>query len=198
MLIRQRGSPTNQNAVNILQHRHKHEIQGRSLTYVVQGRASNGTNGRHRVEGIFVDEEMAALGFVDPQKTWVHQNDEAKSQEHAEYLARRQCAEARRQGWSIVYVVKGHSAPFLGDLTQRTVWDIDTVIRVHDEELKIFGDFWVEGVCFRCGPEGTTTEITLMRPEDLLFGEGEFYGPKAAKKHGGKKRGFVPDPNTTP
>lgn len=200
MLVRQRGSPTNQNAVNILSHRHKHEIQGRHLTYIVQGRASNGANGRHRVEGRFVDEEMAALGFVYPQKTFVAVNDEVKSQEHAEYMARRLCAEAHRTGWTIIYVVKGHSAPFLGDLTQRTVWDIDTVVRVHDEELGIEGDFWVEGVCFRCdGGSGTTTELTLMRPEDLVFGEGEFYSPGGAKKkHGGRGRGVVLDKNPTP
>jgi prophage tail gpP-like protein len=182
MLIRQRGSPRNQNAVNILRHRHRNEIQGRSLTYIVQGRASNGSNGRHRIEGQFVDDEMAALGFVDPQKTFVHQNDEAKSVEHAEYLARRACAEARRQNWTLVYTVKGHIAPFLPDPSQYTVWDIDTVVRVLDEELGIEGNFWIEGVCFRCGNDGTTTELTLMRPEDLVFGEGEFYtGPKPKK-----------------
>jgi prophage tail gpP-like protein len=66
----------------------------------------------------------------------------------------------------------------------RAVWAPDTVVRVLDDEHGISGDFWIEGVTFRgSSSHGTTTELTLMRPEDLVFGEGEFdSGPKKKGK----------------
>jgi prophage tail gpP-like protein len=66
----------------------------------------------------------------------------------------------------------------------RSVWAPDTVVRVLDDEHAIAGDFWIEGVTFRGSTShGTETELTLMRPEDLVFGEGEFdMGPKKGGK----------------
>jgi hypothetical protein len=45
----------------------------------------------------------------------------------------------------------------------------DTVARVIDEELGIDALLYVEDVTYRRGPQATTT-VTMMRPQDLVFG----------------------------
>jgi hypothetical protein len=40
-----------------------------------------------------------------------------------------------------------------------------------DDEYGIRGNFWIEGVEPRRDGSGTTTTLTLMRPEDLVFGD---------------------------
>ena len=77
--------------------------------------------------------------------------------------------------------MKGHSAPWLQG-TGRAVWDIDTVVRVYDDALQIYGDYWIEAVVFRCGPDGTFSDLRLRRPEDLVYGDGEFYAGPAPQK----------------
>ena len=54
------------------------------------------------------------------------------------------------------------------------MWAPDTVVAVDDGEYGIQGNYYIERVVFRRGPE-TTTELTLQRPEDLVFAivEGE-------------------------
>ena len=119
---------------------------------------------------------------------WKHfckEDKEAKSKAQAQYIARRWAADARRKHWNLIYTVKGHSAPWLQG-TGRAVWDIDTVVRVYDDTLQIYGDFWIESVVFRCGPDGTYTDLRLRRPEDLIYGDGEFYAGPAAKKRARK------------
>jgi prophage tail gpP-like protein len=193
-LRRQRG--LDRNAVNILSHRHKNDTSQRHAKYVVHGRGGSGKGGREKVRGEFVDDEMVTLGFSKP---WAKEDQDAKSTAQAEYYARRACAEARRQGWELVYVVEGHSAVSLVG-GGRAVWAVDTIVDVQDDELGIYGPHWIEGVTFRGTKEGTTTEITLMRPEDLVFGEGEFLAPKVKKKRGGRRRRtavFTPDTEET-
>jgi prophage tail gpP-like protein len=184
-LVNQRGAPRASNAVNVLTPRHKNDTSGRHAEYIVLGRGGSGDQGRQRIEGHFADQEMKALGFT---KHFVQVDDQAKSTAQAVYLARRKAAEARRKGWSLVYPVRGHTAPLLTAPTQRAVWAPDTVVRVRDDELGIAGDFWIEGVTFRGGDNGTTTELTLMRPEDLLFGEGEFDSGPQKKGKGSSRR----------
>jgi prophage tail gpP-like protein len=174
----------NRNEVNVLSHRHKNDTAQRHAKYVVHGRGGGGKGGREKVRGEFIDEEMVALGF---SKAWAREDQDAKSSAQAEYYARRACAEARRQGWELVYTVEGHSAVSLVG-GGRAVWAVDTVVDVRDDELGIYGPHWIEGVTFRGTKDGTTTELTLMRPEDLVFGEGQFLAPKAAKKRGGRRR----------
>jgi prophage tail gpP-like protein len=180
-LVNQRGAPTGGNVVTVLAAQYKNDTTGRHAEYVVLGRAGGGEDGRRRVVGRFVDDEMKGWGFT---KRFVRVDKDAKSDAQATYLARRAAAEARRKGWTLRYTVRGHTAPVLRDPSMRAVWAPDTVVRVLDDEHGISGDFWVEGVTFRgSSSHGTTTELTLMRPEDLVFGEGEFdAGPKKKGK----------------
>jgi prophage tail gpP-like protein len=169
-LVNQRGAPRANNAVTVLSAHYKNDTAGRHAEYIVLGRAGGGDQGRQRIEGHFVDTEMQGWGFT---KHYVHVDHNAKSNAQAVFLARRRCAEARRKGWTLRYTVRGHTAPVLRNPTLRAVWAPDTVVRVVDDEHAIAGDFWIEGVTFRgSSSHGTTTELTLMRPQDLVFGDG--------------------------
>ena len=183
-LYRKRG--LDRNEVNVLSHRYHNRTEGRHAKYIVVGRGGSGKGGREKVRGEFVDQEMVDLGYSKP---WAKEDPDAKSAAQCEFYARRACAEARRQGWELVYTVEGHTAPSLVG-NGRAVWAIDTIVDVQDDELGIYGPHWIEGVTLRGGPNGTTTEITLMRPEDLVFGESIFLAPKAKKK-GGRRGSLV-------
>lgn len=174
-IARKRGAP--RAAVNVVgTPRHRNEATGRHARYVVYGRGGGGPAGRSKTRGEYVDDEMVAWGF---SKTWCVVDDDAKTKGQAQFLARRRCAEARRQGWELVYTVAGHRAPVIGadgraGGRQYGIWAPDVVVDVQDDELGIHGPHWIEGVTFRGDgkSDGTTTEITLMRPEDLVFGDG--------------------------
>lgn len=165
-LVRQRG--TSINAVNVLKATHRNVTTGRHAEYVIYGRGGGGKAGRTKTIGTFIDEEMRSWGFT---KTFAAVDDDAKSVAQAEHLARCKCAAARRAGWELVYTVRGHTAPSrVGG--GRAVWTPDTIVEVIDDEYGISGLFWIEGVTFRGGPQGRTTELALTRPSDLVFGDG--------------------------
>lgn len=172
-LYRQRGAPAN--AVNVLRARHQNETTRRYARYIVRGRAGGSTKkaGRSQIGAEVVDEEMTALGYT---KAWAHVDAEAKNAKRAEFLARRKMAEDRRAGWSLGYTVLGHTAPILGGsgLEERAIWTVDTMVQVRDDEYGINGDFWIESVTLRGSNSGTTTELVLHRPEDLVFGEPDY------------------------
>lgn len=166
-LIRQRGAPAN--TVNVLSARHTNDTTKRASHYIVHGRGGKGFRKtiNTKVGASFVDDEMAALDIIRHR---VVADPQANNDKRAEYLCKRLAAEDRRQSWTISYTVKGHTAPALsgGD---RLVWAVDTIVSVRDDELGIYGDHWIESVAFRGGPGGTTTELTLLRPTDLVFGD---------------------------
>jgi len=182
-LIRQKGQNTALNYATILSHRHHNDTAHRHASYTVLGRSTGGSQGSKRNEGTYTDPEMVGYGFT---KHWVKEDKESKSAAHALYLARRHAAEERRKGWHLEYTVKGHSAPALVG-TGRAVWDFDTIVRVYDDEHQIYGDFWIDSVRFRGSTGGTFTDLELRRPEDLIYGEGEFFTGPAKKKKGRKK-----------
>lgn len=139
----------------------------RHAAYIVYGRGGAGKEGRAQIVGYHVDEEMVAYGFANSRTVT---DDDCKSNLEAEYIARRTCAEERRAGWQLCYTVSGHTYPSMFAKNSFGVWVPDTVCRVEDEELDVKGNFYVESVTYRRNPE-TTTEITLMRPQDLIFAD---------------------------
>lgn len=168
--------------------RFQDDVTMRHSAYVVYGRGGLGKDGRYPITGKYVDDEMVAYGFQHVRS--IHDND-CKSAKEAEAIARRTCAEERRAGWQLEYTVSGHTFPSLVAKGGFGVWAPDTVCRVDDDELDIHGNFYVESVTFRRSPE-TTTEITLMRPQDLifadkLFDQGTNVGGKAGKPADGQK-----------
>jgi prophage tail gpP-like protein len=160
--------------------RYKNISTGRHAEYRVLGRGGGGPPSaqpteeqlprRYHLEGIFVDQEMIDWGYSRKTRCRTFKDAHCTTQAQADYLARKKCAEARRAGWELVYTVAGHTTQALRG-GGRIVWAVDTMVEVVDERLGIAGAFYVEAVTFRRGPEGTTTEIQLMRPEDVVFGE---------------------------
>lgn len=160
--------------------RYKNLSTGRHAEYRVLGRGGGGAPStqpteaqlprRYHIEGIFLDQEMIGWGYSRKTRCKTHKDAHCTTQAQADYLARKNCAQARRAGWELVYTVAGHTTQALRG-GGRIVWGVDTMVEVEDQRLGIVGNFYVEALSFRRGPEGTTTEITLMRPEDVVFGE---------------------------
>lgn len=158
----------------------------RHATYVVYGRGGSGKEGRDQIRGKHVDDEMVAYGF---RNTRTVIDDDCKSSKEADFIARRMCAEERRGGWQLEYTVSGHTFPSMVAKGGFGVWAPDTVCRVEDDELDIHGNFYVESVTFSRSPE-TTTAITLMRPQDLIFADKLF--DQTAHVGGTKKSSISP------
>lgn len=152
---------------NVVDHDFSNDTTHRFSEYSVYGRGSGGKNGHAKALGTFVDDEMFNWGFTK-KKIWRSQN--ARTKEQAEFLARRMAAEDRRNGWQLKYTMSGHTTPFTGGA--RAVWTPDTIVRVQDEILGIEGYFYISECQYRRSP-ATTTEITLLRPVDLIFGPTE-------------------------
>jgi len=142
----------------------------RHAACIVYGRAGTGTNGRSKIRGYFVDQEMAAYGFTHNRTIY---DDDVKSEQEANYVARRFIADERRQGFKFEYTVSGHILPSTKGTNGYLIWAQDMVCEVDDFELGIHGKFYVQDVTFRRNPHMTTT-ISLIRPEDLVFAEGLF------------------------
>lgn len=152
---------------------------GRHAYYTVRGRTGGGKAGSQQIEATFTDEDMVAAGY-STHRVIVDEN--AKTLKQAEYMARKACAEARRVGRVFTYIVpRRHSLPLLADASRRAIPTPDVVVALRDDEHGLEGDFWIERVRFRASANGGTfTDVTLMVPDDLVYGEGQFY--TSAKK----------------
>lgn len=165
-LVRQRGNT--RNVVNVISARYKNDTAGRFSEAIVYGRGGGRKFGRHTTKGDFVDAEMAALGFVRP---FVVRDMNVTNATQAELYARRRLAETRRAGWQLSYTLRGHRIPStLGG--QMAILATDTLVDVDDDEFDLKDQYYLEGLEFHRNPQ-TTTTITLMRREDLIFGTGE-------------------------
>lgn len=167
-IVRRRGIGLDNSALGtsrILEATYRNEPTARYSRCDVHGRRAGGAASRANIIGSFVDQEMVAWGYDRPLSV---DDDRAKTIAQAEFLARRKIAEARRGGWSLTYTFAGHTTPCLQG--GRAVWSPETVVQVEDDEFDLAGAFYVEAVRHAAQPHATTT-ITLMRPEDVLFGE---------------------------
>lgn len=154
---------------NVVDHDFTNDTTHRFAEYSIAARGTGGKNGHPKALGSFVDDEMFNWGF-SKKKIWRSQNARTKAQ--AEFLARRMAAEDRRNGWRLSYTLSGHTTPFATS-GERAVWTPDSVVRVEDEILGISGLFYVGECSYKRSPH-TTTEISLLRPQDLVFGPAEF------------------------
>lgn len=188
--VNTRGSKPIDNYVNVQPPGISDMTTGRSAEYIVRGRTGSQKDGRKQIEAIFVDEEMKALGFRTHD---VHVDKEVKTLSQAQYLARKRCAEARRTNRAFTYVIPGrHTAPLLHDPSKRAVVVPDICVALKDDEYGLDGVFWVERVHHKASANGPTgTEVTLMVPDDLVFGDGLFLPgstPKVLGRRGQSKR----------
>ncbi len=175
-----------------------HNTTRRFSECVVYGRGGGGKNGRGKVKGNYIDEEMVAILNLDPadradggkrKKRRIIKDTKCRTIEQCKLLAMRTIAESRRQGWRLSYTVPGHSTPALRG-GGRLIWQPDTVVEVADKELGIEGPMYIENVEFNRTPH-THSVLRLMRCEDLIFAEEVAEKPLHRLA---PKVGVVPDP----
>ena len=164
-VVHKRGATIADNAASVLKYTLRDTTQPRFSEAIIYARGGGKSFGRGKAKGSFVEDEMVALGYKRPI---VMKDVECQNAKQAEFLARRRLAEANRAGHTLTYTVSGHSVPALGG--GRAVWAPDTIVDVQDDELGIHGPYWVERVHFSRS-DATTTTITLMKPEDVIFGD---------------------------
>lgn len=162
-LVRRRGAVWNE--VNVLRASYRNATSPRISRAIVYGRGGGFKFGRSKARVEVEDPEMVAYGIHRPR---VIRDENVRTEAQAEHFARRAIAESARAGWQLRYTVAGHTTPAIGG--GRAVWTPDTMVEVEDDEIGIHGAFYLESCVYRRGPE-TTTELTLMRPEHLIFGE---------------------------
>jgi prophage tail gpP-like protein len=166
-LIRERGVRTP--ATNITEHDWQDDATTRHSKAVVNGRGGGGKAGRHKIQGVYVDTELTALGYTNQI---VEEDKDCKTIKAAEFAARRRICEERREGWRLEYTVSGHTALQAGSGSHRVVYAPDTVAMVNDMELGIEGVHYVPTVTYTgTRQNGTQTRLHLMRPTDLAFAE---------------------------
>lgn len=168
-LTRERGQF--RNAVNITKHSFDNDITRRYTSAHVFGRSPGRRFGRPVAIGQFINDEMNELfkdaGFGNDAKPIAFRDVNVNVRAQAEFYARRKLAEFNRAAWKLQYTVPGHTAPNIQTGLTST-WAPNTVVEVIDQELGIRDNFYLEEVVFARPP--TTTTLTLMRLQDLIFG----------------------------
>lgn len=168
---RGKGSST----ANVTGFRFTNDTVKRFSEVTIFARNGGRKQGHNHTNGGFVDQEMVNLGF---KRRKVYRDVEVVNAREAEFFARKKIAEANRASWKLQYTISGHSAPIVdGGRRDRAIIVPDMVARVDDDELDIHQNLYIESVEYKSPPR--TTVITMMRPQDLLFGEAQ---AAAAKK----------------
>ena len=171
------------NLINVIPPHITDSVVGRHAKYIIRGRTGGGKDGRKQVEGVFVDEQMAELGF---STRFGAEDENAKTNAQALYLARKRCTEARRQHRVFTYhMPRRHTGPLLRDPSRRAILAPDIDVSLRDDEHGMLGVFYVERVRHMASANGPTgTDITLMVPEDLVYGDSEFLSNATRKVSG--------------
>lgn len=189
--FRKRGN-SRQGAANVKSFRFTNDTTRRVTEVVIFARNGGRKFGHNHVHGGFVDVEMNALQF---KRRRTYRDVNVTSEEEARFYARRKIAEANRAGWKLQYTVSGHSAPTMNGGPRATICP-DMVARVDDEELGIHENLYIESCEYRSPPRETV--VTLMRPSDLVFGEGQSVSAKKkAETNARRMLSFVRDRNPT-
>ena len=169
-IVRKRSAP--QLSSNVIDVSYTDDATHRHGQCAVYGRGGGRKAGRAKTLGRVVDEEMVNLGRLtgsgwETQQV-LYRDVNVQLQEQGDFYASRKLAEERRNGWSLIYTVRGHRLP-TPDGTDWGVITPDTTIHVEDDELGFDDVYYVESVHRYRRPE-TVTEVRLMRTNDLTFG----------------------------
>jgi prophage tail gpP-like protein len=167
-IVRQRNAT--RNLVSVSHASLRVDTTHRFSEAIIYARGGGRKFARQRSKGSFTDDEVIGWGIT--ARPFVARDANVTNQDQADFYARRKLAESRRAGWQLEYTVTGHTTAALAG--GRAVWTPDTVVTVDDDEFGIHENLWIEGVTFRRDESGgTSTQLTLMRPSDLIFAESE-------------------------
>ncbi len=159
-------SGKSQQTANVKSFEYVNDTTRRFSEVVIFARNGGRKKGHNHTNGKFEDVEMKALGF---NRRRVYRDVDVTNAEEATFYARCKIAETNRACVKLVYVISGHTAPTIADPTKRAVVVPDTVARIDDDELGIHDNWYIEAVEYRSPPRETV--VTMMRIQDLLFGE---------------------------
>lgn len=174
------GAPDETPIANVKSVEYSNDTTRRFSEVVIFARNGGRKKGHNHTNGKFEDQEMVALGF---NRRRVHRSVEVTNADEATFYARSKIAEANRASVKLVYTISGHTAPTMADPRTRAVIIPDTVARIDDDDLGIHDNWYIEAVEYRSPPR--TTIVTLMRIQDLVFGEEQAkVGAAKAKKSG--------------
>lgn len=181
LILNTRNPDVPENAVLCGPPQIRYVMTGRHSEYVVYGQAGGGKDGRKPVVGRFLDPE-ALSGMPLPAKRVV-KDAQVKNQKQANYRARKLCAEERRANRSFVYPIPHrHTLPRMSNPSERIIPVPDLVGHIRDDEHGIDGPMWVERVQHHSSASGGTfTNITMIDPTDLVFGDDEITAPLAPR-----------------
>jgi prophage tail gpP-like protein len=188
----------------------RRSANARYSEFHVMGRKGSGKDGRGQAFKRLIDDEMVALLNPNPadradggkiRKIKTYRDDKVKTPAQAAFLALRKMAESRRNALSIGYTIPGHTLPALSG-GGRLVVQPETVIHIVDEERGIDGPMYIDDVKYSRQPM-SRARISVMRPEDLLFGDEDLLASPPVQKNGlvriGRTEVFHPvwikDPN---
>jgi prophage tail gpP-like protein len=171
-------------SANVESFEYTNDTTKRFSEVVIFARNGGRKKGHNHTNGKFEDLEMKALGF---NRRRVHRDVDVTNADEATFYARMKIAEVNRASVKLVYVISGHSAPTIDDPKKRAIIVPDTVAHIDDFELGIHDNWYIETVEYRSPPR--TTVVTMMRIQDLLFGEEQAaYAAKKAAEAPPKKK----------
>ncbi len=171
-LLNTRDESPPRNGVLVVPQQQRYMMTGRHSDYVVLGTAGGGKDGRKQVIGLFHDAEVASAGIVAER---VIKDPQAKNTRQANFLARKACAQARRENRSFVYQIRGrHTVPSIRNPDELVIPVPDMMAWLQDDELGISGPMWIERVRHHKSLRGGTfTDLTVIDPTDLVLGADE-------------------------
>ena len=184
-IIRQAGPNAQQRYGNVVSYRFQDDATHRHSFAIAYSKGGGRGLGRQVTSGEQVDDEMMAVtawsvpldangiaivGARDRRRKISFRESSAQNREQCEAFCERKLLEERREGWQLHYVVAGHTLPLFGGGQGATaVITPDTVVQVSDAELGISNQpFYIESLRRSRSPQ-TTTEIRLMRPQDVTM-----------------------------
>ena len=178
LFLRRRGLPSNQ--VNIIKARHRFSTVGRFAKCEVHSRNGGRAKGRARFSGTYIDQEMIDLGYTlpgsgfgvaaTPLRYHAYRDVNCQSVAQCSAYAQRKAVEARRKSWVLTYELAGHTCPAMTGGGRATITP-DTVAMVDDDELGLYGLYYVESCRYmRAEGGGTRTFVSLFRLQDMLLG----------------------------
>lgn len=191
ILRRRRGSGEEGEVTALEQPEFHRTTRTRYSEFHVMGRKGSGADGRSFAFKRQIDEEMVALLNPDPanradggkrREIKIYRDDKVKTPEQAAFLALRKMAQSRRDAFTLVYKVSGHTAPALTG-GGRIVWQPDTTVHVVDEILGIDEVMYVDDVDYDRAPK-SSCRVSVMRCEDLLYGEEDLLAEPPKRKQG--------------
>lgn len=191
-IVRRASGQSARGEVTVLgQPEFKKSFRGRHSHYYVEGRKGSGANGRDFARAVKVDDEMVRLLNPDPadqanggkrRRNKFYRDDKVKTPEQAAFLALRKMAQARRSGFTLKYTISGHTLPSIGGVASLVVAP-DTTVHVVDEILGIDEVMYVDDCRYTRGVAARgITQISVMRTDDLLFGDEDLLAPAPQRK----------------